>query len=277
MFPHLLYVAREDYALFWRVAKKIDPRASSGKFLRVKSRYPECCRFLCLWGTPQNRNFFCTENFIRKGGRGRTPPIRNFYFDQKTGIGKCRPKSFLLTSFRSYDEVTKVCHGLLPQLELKVFSKYQNRDIYGGNEMSSHMVVYLMYEHWHQHYHHHCPLENSGALLSRIELPSRAMFSTPLTPALYITFQFSISWCFEHFQLFHCFQCFQHPTLLYFINAFSCIMYVSETFCNVFNTSYWCTLHKFVLFDLLMFWTFLIVCSDRSSSCRHSQWLWIYY
>ena len=51
MFSHFLYVAREDYALFWRVAKKIDPRASSGKFLRVKSRYLECCRFLCLWMT----------------------------------------------------------------------------------------------------------------------------------------------------------------------------------------------------------------------------------
>ena len=83
--------------------------------------------------------------------------------------------------------------------------------IYMGKAKWTPMMVYLMSEHWHQHYHHHCPLENSGALLSRIELPSRAMFSTPLTPALYITFQFSISWCFEHFPIFSLFSMFSTP------------------------------------------------------------------
>ena len=30
------------------MSQKVDPRASSGKFLRVKSRYPESFEFLCL-------------------------------------------------------------------------------------------------------------------------------------------------------------------------------------------------------------------------------------
>ena len=57
-------------------------------------------------------------------------------------------------------------------------------------------------------------LENCGALLSRIELPTLAMFSTPLAAAaaLYITFHFSISFQCFHFSIF--FQCFQH--LLWF-------------------------------------------------------------
>ena len=41
------YVAREDY-VFFDVSRKMDPRALSGKFLRVKSRYPESFRFLGL-------------------------------------------------------------------------------------------------------------------------------------------------------------------------------------------------------------------------------------
>ena len=46
-------------------------------------------------------------------------------------------------------------------------------------------------------------LQNSGALLSRIELPTRAMFSTPLTaPALYITFHFSRFWTFPIVSMF---------------------------------------------------------------------------
>ena len=43
-----LYVVREDYA-FFDVSREMDPRASSGKILRVKSRYPESFRFLGLW------------------------------------------------------------------------------------------------------------------------------------------------------------------------------------------------------------------------------------
>ena len=56
------YVAREDYALFdmsrekitrfFDVSREMDPRASSGKFLRVKSRYPESFMFLGLWLSP---------------------------------------------------------------------------------------------------------------------------------------------------------------------------------------------------------------------------------
>ena len=55
----LLYVARDVYALFicrkrglrsfFMCRENVDPRASSGKILRVKSRYPESFRFLCLW------------------------------------------------------------------------------------------------------------------------------------------------------------------------------------------------------------------------------------
>ena len=53
------YVAREDYALFdmsrekitrfFDVSREMDPRASSGKFLHVKSRYPESFMFLGLY------------------------------------------------------------------------------------------------------------------------------------------------------------------------------------------------------------------------------------
>ena len=42
------YVVREDYA-FFDVSREKDPRASSGKILRVKSRYLESLRFLGLW------------------------------------------------------------------------------------------------------------------------------------------------------------------------------------------------------------------------------------
>ena len=39
---------REDYA-FFDVSREMDPRASPGKILRLKSRYPESFRFLGLW------------------------------------------------------------------------------------------------------------------------------------------------------------------------------------------------------------------------------------
>ena len=42
---------REDYA-FFDVSREMDPRASSGKILRVKSRYPESFRFLGLCPPP---------------------------------------------------------------------------------------------------------------------------------------------------------------------------------------------------------------------------------
>ena len=37
------------------MSRKVNPRASSGKFLRVESRYPESFRFLCLWVTPARK------------------------------------------------------------------------------------------------------------------------------------------------------------------------------------------------------------------------------
>ena len=42
------YVVRDDYG-FFDVSREMNPRASSGKNLRVKSRYPESFRFLGLW------------------------------------------------------------------------------------------------------------------------------------------------------------------------------------------------------------------------------------
>ena len=38
------YVVREDYA-FFDVSREMDPRASAGKILRVKSSYPEILGF----------------------------------------------------------------------------------------------------------------------------------------------------------------------------------------------------------------------------------------
>ena len=62
-YARFLYVVREDYA-FFDVSREMDPRASSGKFWRVKSRYPENFRFLALWKAIWN--FF--EKNIRFGG-----------------------------------------------------------------------------------------------------------------------------------------------------------------------------------------------------------------
>ena len=52
MFTHLLYVARDVYP-FFDVSCKVDLRASSGKNLRVKSRYPDSFRF-CTYGMEGN-------------------------------------------------------------------------------------------------------------------------------------------------------------------------------------------------------------------------------
>ena len=48
---------REDYA-FFDVSREMDPRASSGKILRVKSRYPEKFRFLGLYNRALLLRFF---------------------------------------------------------------------------------------------------------------------------------------------------------------------------------------------------------------------------
>jgi len=37
-------------------------------------------------GTPQIRNSLFAENFVRKGGEGGTPHIRNLFFGPKTGV-----------------------------------------------------------------------------------------------------------------------------------------------------------------------------------------------
>ena len=42
-------MSRERITRFFYVSREMDSRASSGKFLRVKSRYPESFRFLGLW------------------------------------------------------------------------------------------------------------------------------------------------------------------------------------------------------------------------------------
>ena len=42
------YMLRERITRFFDVSRKMDPRALSGKFLRVKSCYPESFRFLGL-------------------------------------------------------------------------------------------------------------------------------------------------------------------------------------------------------------------------------------
>ena len=44
-----VYVAKTIYALFWRICRKNDLRAPSGKFLRVKICHPESLDFLGLW------------------------------------------------------------------------------------------------------------------------------------------------------------------------------------------------------------------------------------
>ena len=63
IFTYFLYVAGDIYLLFicrergLRVfltcRGKVDSRASSGKFLRLNSRYPESFRFLCLCKQPE--------------------------------------------------------------------------------------------------------------------------------------------------------------------------------------------------------------------------------
>ena len=89
-FTHFLSMSRERITRFlWCVAKKMDPRASSGKRIRVKSRYPESFRFLCLWST---------------GGQG----FATIYFDtigkMSFGMIWCeaeaqKPKTFRIASF----------------------------------------------------------------------------------------------------------------------------------------------------------------------------------
>ena len=47
-------MSRERITRFFDVSREMDPRASSGKILHVKSRYPESFRFLGLWYTHEN-------------------------------------------------------------------------------------------------------------------------------------------------------------------------------------------------------------------------------
>ena len=47
-FTHFFDMSRERITCFFDVSRELDPRASSGKFLRVKNRYPENSRFLGL-------------------------------------------------------------------------------------------------------------------------------------------------------------------------------------------------------------------------------------
>ena len=60
MITRLFDMLRENYALF-DVSREIDPRTSSGKFLRVKRRYPECFRFLglCCMNVPEINTHYC--------------------------------------------------------------------------------------------------------------------------------------------------------------------------------------------------------------------------
>ena len=46
---YFFYISRERITGFFDVSREMDPRASSGKFCCVKSRYPESFRFLGLW------------------------------------------------------------------------------------------------------------------------------------------------------------------------------------------------------------------------------------
>ena len=167
------------------------------------------CGF-CLQGgglPPKTVTPFAPKILSVKGG-GSVPPQSVTFILTKKQVSEnagLRVSFWLLLGLMT--KLQKFAMVCCPSCSFKFFHSTKMK-IYMGEAKWTPMIVYLMSEHWHQHYHHHCPLENSGALLSRIELPSRAMFSTPLTPALYITFHFSISWCFEHFQLFHCFQCF---------------------------------------------------------------------
>ena len=57
------YVVREDYA-FFDVSQEMDPRASSGKILRVQSRYPESFRFLGLCPPPHTTALFSNTKYL---------------------------------------------------------------------------------------------------------------------------------------------------------------------------------------------------------------------
>ena len=46
---HFFDMSRERNTRFFDVLQEMDLRVSSGKILRVKSRYPESLRFLGLW------------------------------------------------------------------------------------------------------------------------------------------------------------------------------------------------------------------------------------
>ena len=46
---HFFDMSRERITRFFDVSREMDPRASSGKFLRVENCYPESFRFLGLW------------------------------------------------------------------------------------------------------------------------------------------------------------------------------------------------------------------------------------
>ena len=46
----MFYMSGERITRFFDVSRELNPRALSGKILRVKSRYPESFRFLGLWG-----------------------------------------------------------------------------------------------------------------------------------------------------------------------------------------------------------------------------------
>ena len=47
-------MSRERIAAFFDMSREMYPRASSGNFLRVNSRYPESFRFLGLWCEPDH-------------------------------------------------------------------------------------------------------------------------------------------------------------------------------------------------------------------------------
>ena len=52
MIAHFFMCRKRELRAFWMCREILDPRALSGKFLRVKSRYPESFRFLglCCFG-----------------------------------------------------------------------------------------------------------------------------------------------------------------------------------------------------------------------------------
>ena len=64
---------REDYA-FFDVSREMDPRASSGKILRVKSRYAESFRFLGLCReSGYIKKFYDLKHFIIFGAHLLAP------------------------------------------------------------------------------------------------------------------------------------------------------------------------------------------------------------